>query len=97
MEKQQTTGGSPIDANTVDTIGLAFGFALAVYDQTTSNGGQLDRINQTCQELFAQIEAERFSEAQAAVLEGVAAGLSAYLRTSLRQQTGSLGENDKFI
>lgn len=97
METQKTAGGRPIDADMVDTIGLAFGFALAVYDQTTSNGGQLDRVNQTCQELFAHIEDERFSEAQAAVLEGIAAGLSAYLRTNLRDLTGTLGENDKFI
>ena len=97
MNTKQTAGGRPIDAEALDTIGLAVGFALAVYDQTTSNGGPLDRVNQTCQELFAHIEDERFSESQAAVLEGIAAGLSAYLRTSLRNQTGNLGENDKFI
>lgn len=97
MQTHQANGKTSIDNDMVDTIGLAFGFALAVYDQTTSNGGPLDRINQTCQELFDHIEDERFSEAQSAVLEGVAAGLSAYMRTRMRQEVGNLGDDDKFI
>lgn len=97
MRTEEANGATPIDKDMVDTIGLAFGFALAVYDRTTSNGGPLDRINQTCQELFDSIEDERFSEPQAAVLEGIAAGLSSYMRTYMRQQAGTQGEKDKFI
>lgn len=71
-----------------DTIGKALGFALAVYDQTSSAGGQLDRINETRATLSDMLENERFSDDVAAVLDGLCAGLTSYMQFDRAKQTG---------
>lgn len=71
-----------------DTIAKALGFALAVYDQTSSAGGQLDRINETRATLSDMIDNERFSDDVAAVMDGVCAGLTSYMQFDLAKHTG---------
>lgn len=74
--------------DTPDTIGKALGFALAVYDQTSSAGGRLDRINETRAILSDMVEEERFTDEVASVLDGFCAGLTTYMQLVLRQETG---------
>ena len=71
-----------------DTVGKALGFALAVYDQTASNGGPLDRINATRSRLTALTEQEIFTPDVAAVLDGMCAGLTTYMQEVRRKETG---------
>lgn len=71
-----------------DVIGRACGYALAVYDQTTSHGGQLDRINETRATLSDMIDDERFSDEVAAVIDGLCAGLTTYMQMVLAQEAG---------
>lgn len=72
---------------TLDTVGKAFGFALAVYDQTPP-GTLLDRINTTRSTLEEMTEDDRFSPGVAAVMDGVCAGLTQYMRLIVADQSG---------
>ena len=77
-----------MDDDTLDTVGKAMGFALAVYDQTAS-GAMLDRINETRRTLDAWIDDERFSPEVSAVMEGVSAGLVSYMGMVVADKTGT--------
>lgn len=80
-----------------DTIGKAIGFALAVYDQTSSAGGQLDRINETRATLSDMIDGDRFTPEVAAVLDGLCAGLTTYMQQCMRKQTGFKGSSHHLL
>ena len=71
-----------------DTVGKALGFALAIYDQTSTNDGPLDHINATRNRLTALTEQEIFTPDVAAVLEGLCAGLTTYMQEVRRKETG---------
>lgn len=80
-------------ADTLDIVGRAIGFALAVYDQTQAErgGGPLDRINKTRALLTELSEAELFTPGVEAVIDAVCAGLSQYSLGRQRDQTGGGG------
>lgn len=80
-----------------DTIGKAIGFALAVYDQTSSAGGRLDRINETRATLSEMIDDDRFTPHVAAVLDGLCAGLTTYMQQCIREQTGVKALSDNLL
>lgn len=79
-----------MDNEALDTVGKALGFALAVYDQTKP-GALLDRINETRSTLEAMTDEARFSPDVAAVMDGVCAGLTQYMRLIVAEQSGLEG------
>lgn len=76
-----------MDAEKLDAVGKALGFALAVYDQTQP-GALLDRIVATRSTLETMSEDGMFSPDVDAVMEGVCAGLHQYTRMVLADQSG---------
>ena len=88
---------SSIDPEMLDTIGRAFGFALALYNQTASDGDRFSRINSTADQLSEQLDDDRFTADEAAILDGVIGGLSAFTRTRILQEAGRLPDDAKLI
>lgn len=76
-----------MDEEKLDAVGKAIGFALAVYDQTKP-GALLDRINATRSTLEEMTDDDLFSPDVAAVMDGVCAGLTQYMRLIVADQSG---------
>lgn len=76
-----------MDAEKLDAVGKALGFALAVYDQTQP-GALLDRIAATRNTLETMSEDGMFSPDVDAVMEGVCAGLCQYTRMVVADKSG---------
>ncbi len=92
-----TNNDSGFGDDTLDIVGKALGFALAAYDQAPSNGGQFDRINATRNALNDLIDDEQFSDEVASVLDGLCAGITAYMQQALAQKTGSKTSSDYIL
>lgn len=75
-----------MDEEKLDAVGKAIGFALAVYDQTKP-GALLDRINATRSTLEEMTDDDLFSPDVAAVMDGVCAGLTQYMRLIVADQS----------
>lgn len=86
------------DSDKLDAIGKAFGYALAVYDQTKARGGQLDRINDTMRTLIEEAaDHDLFSDDVANLLSGVGAGLFAYSQVAMRDKAGLDGSEGPLL
>ncbi|MDI9855219.1 hypothetical protein [Comamonas sp. 17RB] len=85
-----------MDNDTLDTIGKAIGFALAVYDQTAP-GDAMTRINETRRTLDALIDDESFSPEVASVVEGVSAGLVSYMRVNWAEKSDLPASGDYLL
>lgn len=86
-----------INPELLDTIGRAFGYAMALHDQTARGGDRFSRINDTADQLVEQLDDERFSPDEAAILDGVIGGLTAFKRSRILQDAGRIGPDDKLI
>ncbi|RGE46143.1 hypothetical protein DZC30_05075 [Comamonas testosteroni] len=74
--------------DTLDVVGKALGFALAVYSQIPEGESPGFRINSTRKTLDAMVEEGAFSPEVAAVIEGFCAGITTFRQQMLIQQSG---------
>lgn len=71
-----------------EEIGKAFGYALAVYDQTTGRAGDLGRVSTTMNALADMAAEAAPHEGAADVLSGISAGLMAYMQVAMAKKSG---------